>query len=157
MEMVITINEGRVNEMNSKSRVLFVCVHNSFRSQMAEAILNDKYGDRFEAESAGFLKKEINPLAIAAMKNYGLDISQNATNNVFEYFKEGRLYNYVITVCSKEAEKDCPLFPGIQNRINWNLEDPEAFTGSQEEKFLKAVKLRDEIERRVDAFVSVMA
>ncbi len=138
--------------MANKHRVLFVCVHNSFRSQIAEAIMNSKYGDIFTAESAGLTVKEINPLAIKVMKEYGIDISNNSVDSVFDFFKEGRLYSYVITVCSKEAENECPIFPGIRKRINWNLEDPEAFEGTDEEKYQKAMKLRNEIEKRIDDF-----
>jgi len=138
--------------MANKHRVLFVCVHNSFRSQIAEAILNYKYGDIFEAESGGLTVKEINPLAIEVMKDYGIDISKNKANCVFDFFNEGRLYEYVITVCSKEAEKECPIFPGIRKRINWNLEDPEAFTGTEDEKYQKAIHLMSEIENRIDDF-----
>jgi arsenate reductase len=116
--------------------------------------LNYKYGDNFEAESAGFTVKEINPLAIAVMQDYGLDISRNSTNSVFDFFNEGRLYNYVITVCNKETEKACPIFSGIRKRINWNLEDPEAFTGSKEEIYQKALHLRNEIEKRIDDFAN---
>jgi arsenate reductase len=131
-------------------------VHNSFRSQIAEAILNYKYGDTFEAESAGLTAIEINPLAIKVMRDYGIDISKNKTNNVFDFFKEGRLYEYVITVCSKEAENKCPVFPGIRKRINWNLEDPETFTGTEEEKYQKAVQLMSEIENRIDDFAKLV-
>lgn len=137
----------------NKIKVLFICIHNSFRSQIAEAILNFKYGHMFQAESAGINKKDINPLAIEAMKDYGLDISGNSIDSVFDFYKEGRIYQYVITVCSKEAEKQCPIFPGIQKRFNWNLEDPDTYAGTYQENYKRALILRDEIEKRIDDFV----
>ncbi|NTW71339.1 MAG: arsenate reductase ArsC [Eubacteriaceae bacterium] len=137
-----------------KIKVLFVCVHNSFRSQIAETILNHKYGEHFIAESAGLEKKEISPLAIQVMKEYGIDISQHSVDSVFDFYKEGRLYHYIITVCSKEVEAQCPIFPGIRNRMNWDLEDPEEFTGTLEEKLEEARILRDKIETLVDEFVN---
>ena len=138
---------------NEKRKILFVCVQNSFRSQIAEAIVNKKYGDRFVAESAGLNIGEINPLAIRVMKEYGVDISNNQVNSVFDFHKEGRFYSYVITVCSRETEKACPIFPGIRKRLNWELENPEDYTGTDEEKYEKAILLRDEIERRIDELV----
>lgn len=142
---------------NEKIRVLFVCVANSFRSQIAEAILNHKYGDEFEAESAGFKTKAINPLAIEVMKEYGVDISDNSVDMLFDFYKEGRKYQYVITVCSRGEEEDCPIFPGQLTRFNWSdFEDPENYTGTDEEKLDKARKLRDDIEKRIDAFYNTV-
>jgi arsenate reductase len=142
--------------VDNRIRVLFVCVQNSFRSQIAEAIMNKKYGDRFFAESAGLNQGEIHPLTIRIMEDYGLDISGNNVDSVFDFYKEGRVYSYVITVCSRDNEKQCPVFPGIRRRFNWDLENPEDYTGSEEENFHKAIKLRDEIERRIDELVSIM-
>ncbi len=135
-----------------RHRVLFVCAHNSFRSQIAEAILNTKHGDIFFAESAGLSKQEINPLAIEVMNDYGLDISKNPVKNVHDLYREGRLYEYVITVCSKETEKECPLFPGIRKRINWALEDPDTFLGNHDEQLKKAIQLRNEIAANIHHF-----
>lgn len=139
--------------ITEKIKVLFVCVHNSFRSQVAEAILNKKYGDLFEAESAGYKLSEINPLAIEVMNEYGIDISKNSVDKLLVFYAEGRKYQYLITVCSREYEKDCPIFPGIAARIHWDtFEDPEDFSGTDEEKLEKARQLRDDIEKKVDAF-----
>jgi arsenate reductase (thioredoxin) len=136
-----------------KIRVLFVCVYNSFRSQIAEKFLNEEYGDLFYAESAGLMTKEINPLAIQVMSEIDLDISKNSSDSVFDFYKQGRLYNHVITVCSREAEEKCPVFPGIQKRLNWDLPDPEEFKGTDEEKLEQARQLRDQIRNRVRGFV----
>jgi arsenate reductase len=141
---------------NEKIKVLFVCVHNSFRSQIAEAILNHKYGDRFEAQSAGLKTTRIDPLAVEAMADWGLDISHSSVDDVSDFFNEGKSYSYIITVCDREAEKDCPLFPGVHQRINWKFEDPEAFEGSHEEKLKKALYLRDQIENKIDKFADVL-
>ena len=136
-----------------KIRVLFVCVYNSFRSQIAETFLNTEYGDMFVAESAGLMTKEINPLAIHVMSEINLDISKNSSDSVFDFYKQGRLYHHVITVCLREAEEKCPVFPGVQQRLNWDLPDPEEFVGTPEEKLEKARQLRDTIRNRVRGFV----
>lgn len=142
---------------NEKIRVLFVCVANSFRSQVAEAILNHKYGDKFEAESAGFKTKAINPLAIEVMKEYGIDISNNSVDRLMNFYNEGRKYQYVITVCNRGEEEDCPIFPGVVTRLSWSdFGDPDNFTGSEDEKKNKARKLRDDIEKRIDEFVNTV-
>lgn len=132
-----------------KKKVLFVCVHNSARSQMAEAYLKELAGDRFEAESAGFEPTTINPLAIAVMKEDGIDIADNQTQSVFDLFKAGRLYNYVITVCDESVAQQCPVFPGISSRLHWSFADPAAFTGTEAEKTDKARALRDAIKQTV--------
>lgn len=142
---------------NEKIRVLFVCVANSFRSQVAEAILNHKYGDNFEAESAGFKTKAINPLAIEVMQEYGIDISNNIVDRLMDFYNEGRKYQYVITVCNRGEEEDCPIFPGVVTRLSWSdFDDPDNFTGSEDEKKNKARKLRDEIEKRINEFVNTV-
>nr|WP_276318560.1 hypothetical protein [Gudongella oleilytica] len=108
-------------------------------------MLNTKYGDEFIAESAGLNASSIHPLAIEVMKSHGVDISGNSVNNVFDYYKEGRFYTNVVTVCSGEQEKECPIFPGVKMRLNWGLENLEDFEGSDEEKIDKAYKLVQEI------------
>ncbi|SRR6056297_3607110 len=135
--------------MSDKTKVLFGCTHNSARSQMAEAYLNDLFGDRFEAESAGIEPGELNPLVVKAMKEDGVDISKNTVNDVFEYYKEGRLYSYVVTVCERDAAEKCPLFPGVTQRVQWSFSDPSKFTGTEEEKMEKVRQVRDEIKGKV--------
>jgi arsenate reductase (thioredoxin) len=133
-------------------RVLFVCIHNSARSQMAEAFLNRAGGQAFIAESAGLEPTDVNPLVIKAMREIGIDISGATVRSVFELFKRGNAYSYVITVCD-EASQRCPLFPGRARRINWSFEDPAKFEGSYEERLEKTRKLRDEIGAKVEEFV----
>ena len=120
-------------------KVLFLCIHNSARSQMAEAYMKKFGGEIFHAESAGLEPGKLNPLAIQVMKEDGIDISNNPTKDVFEMYKQGKLFNYVITVCDPKASESFPVFPGVLKKINWSFDDPSKFTGSQEEK-----KFRDE-------------
>jgi arsenate reductase (thioredoxin) len=100
-----------------KYKVLFVCVHNSARSQMAESFLNKFGGDRFFAESAGLEAGKINPFVVEVIKEEGVDISNNKTKEVFDLFKQGKFYSYVIPVCDKEAAEKCPIFPGARQEI----------------------------------------
>jgi arsenate reductase len=135
-------------------RVLFICVHNSARSQIAEAYLR-KYGaERFQAESAGLEPGTINPLVVEVMKEEGIDLSGKQTSSVFEFFKEGRQYSFVITVCSKEAEQRCPVFPGTHERLHWPFEDPSRFPGNREQKLEKTRAIRDQIKAKVLEFVA---
>ncbi|MFP4573973.1 MAG: arsenate reductase ArsC, partial [Desulfobacterales bacterium] len=132
----------------SKKRVLFICVHNSARSQMAEAFLKQEAKESVEVESAGFEPTKLNPLAVAAMDEVGLDISGNKPQSVFELFKEGRLYTEVITVCDEGAEK-CPVFPGLSQRLHWPFDDPAGFEGTWEEKLEQTRRVRDEIREKI--------
>lgn len=136
-----------------KIRVLFVCIHNSARSQMAEALLNNIAGDRFKAESAGIEPGVLNPLVVKSMSQAGIDISKNQTNDVFTCHKEGRKYDYVITVCDAASGERCPIFPGAQNRINWSFEDPSALQGTEEEKLKRIAIIRDEIKNKINEFL----
>ena len=130
-------------------KILFVCVHNSARSQMAEAFLN-KYGKGiFVAESAGLEPGNLNPIVVEAMKEVGIDISGKKTNSVFEFFKQGRRYNYVITVCDESNSERCPIFPGALKTIHWNFTDPSALTGDHDTKLAGTRRVRDEIEKQV--------
>ncbi len=136
-----------------KTRVLFVCVHNSARSQMAEALLNHLFGDRFQAESAGLEPGSLNPLAVAAMADMGIDISGKQTRDVFDLYRRGERYEYVVTVCDEASGERCPLFPGIAQKIHWSFEDPASFTGSPAEKLMGTVRVRDQIKGRIQAWV----
>ncbi|HBL23021.1 MAG TPA: arsenate reductase ArsC [Deltaproteobacteria bacterium] len=138
----------------SRIKVLFVCVHNSARSQMAEAFLNTLAGDRYQAESAGMEPGALNSLAVEVMKEAGIDISHNKTKSVFEKYKNGELFSYVITVCDEASAEMCPIFPGIRTEtIHWSFEDPASFMGTPEEKLEKARRLRDAIKEKVLKFV----
>jgi arsenate reductase len=138
----------------TKMRVLFVCTQNSARSQIAEAFLNNLAGDRLEAYSAGLEAGDLNPLAVEVMREAGIDIAHNRTKSVFELFKRGELFSYVIAVCDQEAAQKCPIFPGLRTeRIVWNFEDPAAFAGTYEERLAKMRTLRDGIKNKVIEFI----
>jgi arsenate reductase len=137
----------------SKIKVLFVCVHNSARSQMAEAFLNQLGGEAYEAESAGLEPGVLNPIVIEVMQEIGIDISNNETKSVFDFFKNGRLFNFVITVCDAAKAERCPIFPGITKRLNWSFEDPASFTGTHDEKLAQTRLIRDKIKSEVQNFI----
>lgn len=136
-----------------KIRVLFVCIHNSARSQMAEAFLNKVAGDRFLAESAGIEPGKLNPIVVEAMKDAGIDISGNKTKSVFDFYKEGRIFNYVITVCDPEAAERCPVFIGVTQRLHWPFADPSKLQGNDAEKLEGTKKIRDEINAKIEEFI----
>ncbi len=138
----------------SKQKILFVCIHNSARSQMAEAFLNKLGGDKFEAESAGLEPGKLNPLVVKSMRAVGIDISKNRTKDVFEFLKVGKTYSYVITVCDEASAEKCPLFPGIAKQLHWSFIDPSSFQGSPEKKLEMTAKVRDEIKMKVERFIT---
>ena len=138
----------------SKNKILFVCIHNSARSQMAEAFLNKLGGNKFEAESAGLEPGTLNPIVVESMKEIGIDISGNRTKDVFEFFKLGKIYSYVITVCDEASAERCPIFPGMAKQLHWSFTDPSGFIGSHDEKLAQTRIVRDTIEKRVKEFVS---
>lgn len=134
-------------------KVLFICVHNSARSQIAEEYVNILGKDRFEAQSAGLQPTEVNPLVVEAMAEEGVDISGKKANSVFDFYREGRLFDVVITVCDETQEARCPIFPGVTHRLRLPFPDPETFTGSREEKLDKVRKLRDDIRKSIEEFM----
>ena len=136
-------------ETMEKEKVLFVCVHNSARSQMAESLMNHLCGDRFEAKSAGLDPGLLNPLVVTAMAEIGIDISGNKTKGVFDFFRTGELFSLVVTVCDEASAERCPLFPGISKRLHWGFPDPSQLSGTQEEKLDAIRKIRDDIKNRI--------
>jgi len=139
--------------MSAKSKVLFVCTHNSARSQMAEALLNHIAGERFEAMSAGIDPGVVNPLAIEVMKEIGIDISGNETKMVFELYRSGKMFQYIIGVCDNTTMEKCPIFPGVNRRLDWTFRDPATFRGSDEQKLEQTRNIRNEIETKIRNFV----
>lgn len=138
----------------NREKVLFVCVKNSARSQIAEALLKKHGGNRFDVESAGLEPGTLNPLSIAAVKEIGIDISKNETRDVFELFKQGRFYSYVITVCDETSAERCPIFPAATKRLHWSFEDPAALKeGSYEHKLEKTREMRQLIEAKIKEFI----
>ncbi len=139
-----------------KQKVLFICVHNSARSQMAEAFLNDICGDHFEAHSAGLEPGTLNPIAVEAMREVGIDISHKGTQSVFDVFKSGELFAYVITVCDETSAERCPIFPGVTTRLHWSFPDPAALTGTHKERLAGTREIRDQIRERIEMWCDEM-
>ncbi len=133
-------------------KVLFICVHNSARSQIAEAFVNHLCGDELSAESAGFEPGPLNPLAVEAMREIGIDISPATSKSVFSLFRAARLFHYVITVCDEAAAEGCPIFPGIVTRLHWSFPDPSTFTGTWEERLAQTRIVRDAIREQVETW-----
>jgi arsenate reductase len=138
----------------TKQKVLFLCIHNSARSQVAEAFLK-KYSSSFDVMSAGLEAGTLNPFVVEAMKEVGIDISNNKTKSAFDLYKQGYQFSYVITVCDREAAERCPVFPGVTARFHWPFDDPSKFSGSSEEIMAKTRLVRDAIEAKVKAFIEV--
>src|SRR5665213_222528 len=133
-----------------KKRVLFVCIHNSARSQMAEAFLNQTCGEEFEAHSAGLEPGKLNPVVVEAMGEIGINISTKETKRVFDIFKSGKIFAYVITVCDEASAERCPIFPGITKRLHWSFPDPSSVQGSGEEKLARTREVRDAIKEKIE-------
>ena len=139
-----------------KQKVLFICVHNSARSQMAEAFLNEICGDHFEAHSAGLEPGKLNPLAIETMREIGIDISKNQTQSVFDVFKTGELFAYVITVCDESSAQRCPIFAGVTKRLHWSFPDPAALRGTHEARLAGTRRIRDQIRVGIEMWCDEM-
>lgn len=134
--------------MSAKQRVIFICTHNSARSQMAEGLLRRLAGERYETFSAGTQATRVHPLAIAAMAEKGIDISPHTSDHLDKFM--GMEFDYVITVCDN-AKETCPYFPTNKTQWHWSFEDPSAATGSEAERLQKFREVRDQIEKRLRA------
>lgn len=135
-----------------KKNVLFVCVHNSARSQIAQELLNRRCGEEFEAQSAGLEPGVLNPLVIEVLREMGIDISGRETRNVFDVYKSGQIFAYVIAVCDGASAQRCPIFPGVTTRLDWSFPDPSTFEGTREEKMQQTRLVRDAIDIKIQAF-----
>ena len=134
-------------EVGERARVLFLCTHNSARSQMAEGLLRHLAGDRFEAMSAGTEATHVRPLAIRAMKEISVDISGQKSKILDRYPREP--FDHVITVCDG-ANEACPFFPGASSRLTWSFEYPSRAQGSEEERLAVFRSVRDRIRKRIE-------
>lgn len=134
------------------TRVLFLCTGNSARSQMAEALLRDKAGDRFEAFSAGLEPTQIHPMAVAAMAEIGVDISGQRSKSLTEYLGTQH-FGYLVTVCD-HAAANCPMFPGVATRLHWSLVDPAAAEGDDDERMAVFRHVRDQLAKLIDEFIA---
>ncbi len=135
----------------TKQRLLFLCTGNSCRSQMAEGLLTNLAGDRFEAFSAGTQPTQVNPRAIQAMNELGIDISNHKSQSVENFLDQK--FDYVITVCDA-ARETCPVFPNSKESLHWSFEDPAEATGSEEEIMKVFRRVRDQIRERLQEFMT---
>lgn len=119
---------------------------------MAAALLNDMCGEFFEAQSAGLEPGTLNPLAVAALQEIGIDISGAPTQSVFDVFKSGQLFAYAVTVCSEAESQGCPIFAGVTKRLHWSFDDPSQFTGTHDEKVARTRELLEEIRAKISNF-----
>jgi arsenate reductase (thioredoxin) len=140
-----------IDSRGPPKRVLFVCCHNSERSQMAEAVLTAKYGDRFEAYSAGTEPAgQLDERAVQVMHEIGLDISRNRVKSVDEFIRNRATFDYVITTCP-ESKRSCPYFPAPE-QVHASFDDPQPFYGTEEEKLARMRRVRDQVVEWVDRF-----
>jgi arsenate reductase len=134
------------------TRVLFLCTGNSARSQMAEALLREKAGEHFDAFSAGLEPTQVHPLAIEVMAEVGIDIAAQRSKSLTEYLGKEH-FGYLITVCD-HAAANCPMFPGVANRLHWSLIDPAAAAGDRSERIEVFRRVRDRLAGLIDEFIA---
>ena len=139
-----------------KQRVMFICIHNSGRSQMGEAFLRHLAGDRFEVHSAGLEAGNLNPLVVKAMQEINIDMSSHFAKKALDYVTRGEHFDYVITVCDETNAERCPTFPGKHQRIHWSFPDPSALTGSEAEKLAGIRPIRDAIQAKIAAWIATI-
>jgi arsenate reductase len=135
----------------TRRRVLFLCTHNSSRSQMAEGLLRTMAGDRFEVASAGTEATRVHPLAVRAMAELGIDLAGHTSKTLDRFL--GEPWDCVITVCDG-ANEACPVFPGATTRVHWSFDDPSAARGSEDERLTVFRRIRDEIRARLDRWLA---
>jgi len=137
-----------------KHKVLFICNHNSARSQMAEAFVNEIGNNHIEAESAGLEPGTLNPIVVKVMQEVGIDISSNKTKSVEDCINSGKSYDYIITVCDAASAKRCPVFPGKGTKLHFGFLDPSSFEGSDEKNLSKTRVIRDQIKEKIAQWLS---
>ncbi len=143
-------------EIMEKQRVMFICIHNSARSQMAEAFLRNLAGERFEVHSAGLEAGTLNPLVVQAMEEVGIGMQDHFAKKAFDYVKKGERFDYVITVCDESNAERCPTFPGKAMRLHWSFEDPSALAGTDEEKLKSIRHIREAIRTKISQWVTIV-
>lgn len=132
-----------------KQKILFVCIHNSARSQMAEAFVNRLCGEHFEAHSAGIEPGKLNPVVVEAMKEAGFDISANKTKSCEDMIRGGIKFDFIVTVCDEASAERCPVFPGGGRRLHWGFPDPSGFQGEPAAKLDFTRRVREEIRAKI--------
>ena len=139
-----------------KTKILFVCSHNTTRSQMAQGLLSKYGGDDFEVMSGGIEAGELNPMAVEVLSEYeGIDISTNTTNKILDFFKQGLHFHYVISVCDEAKKEPCPIFPGLDGVLHWDISSP-ACDGTMEEKKVKVVASYEELKPNILKLVELV-
>lgn len=131
-------------------KILFVCIHNSARSVMAEAFINQLCGDGFQAQSAGIEPGKLNPIVAQAMAEIGVDVSGHQPRSVADVLRSGQSFDTVITVCDETSAERCPIFPGGGERLHWSFPDPSALQGTPEEKLAGTRAIRDTIKPHIE-------
>lgn len=134
--------------------VLFVCIHNSARSQMAEGFVNASKAGGLRAYSAGLEAGTLNPVVVEVMREVGIDINRNQSKSVNDAEIRSREYDYVVTVCDEASAEACPIYPTQGERLHWSFPDPSSFSGTFEERLVRTRDVRDAIRSRVDAWVA---
>lgn len=132
-----------------KKRFMFICIHNSGRSQMGEAFLRHYAGDKFEVHSAGIEAGKLNPLVVKAMEEIGISMEGHYAKKAQDYIDREEHFDYVLTVCDETNAERCPLFPGKHTRLHWGFPDPSALTGTDEEKLAGIRPIRDAIGKKI--------
>lgn len=140
-----------------KLKVLFVCIHNSARSQVAEELLRKLGGDRFFVESAGIEPGTLNPLVVEVLKEEEIDITGKKTSAVADKLKSGGRYDYVITVCDETSAERCPVFPGIHQRLHWSFPDPSGFKGTDAERLKQIRVVKEQIKKKIEEWLGVLS
>lgn len=137
-----------------KTRVMFICIHNSDRSQMGEAFLKHLAKDRFEVASAGIEAGTLNPLVVSAMADVGVSMDGHFAKKAIDFVNRGEHFDYVITVCDESNAERCPMFPGKHVRMHWGFPDPSAIVGTDAEKLAGIRPIRDAIKAKVEEFIA---
>jgi len=128
---------------------MFVCIHNSARSQMCEALVRHYAGERFEVHSSGIEAGKLNPLVVQAMAEIGISMEGHYAKPAQAYIDAQEVFDYVVTVCDESSAERCPMFPGKHQRLHWGFPDPSAIKGTDEEKLAEIRPIRDDIRTRV--------
>ena len=137
-------------------RVMFICIHNSARSQMGEAFLRALGGENFEVHSAGIEAGTLNPLVVKAMNEVGISMEGHYSKKAQDYVDRGEVFDYVITVCDETSAERCPIFPGNHTRLHWGFPDPSALTGTEEEKLAAIRPIREEIKETITNWLATL-
>lgn len=137
-----------------KTRIMFVCIHNSARSQMCEAFVRHLANDRFDVHSSGIESGKLNPLVVQAMAEIGISMEGQYAKPAKEYIDRGEVFDYVVTVCDESSAERCPMFPGKHQRMHWGFPDPSAIQGTDEEKLAGIRPIRDDIKERVETWLA---